>query len=65
VEIFADVVEGVISNPYAGANRVRFKGFPRCPPRRPWSGDDLGWTVAPGHRFLSPLSGISLEHVDI
>src|SRR5262249_4316290 len=21
---------GVISNPYAGTNRVRFKGFPRC-----------------------------------
>src|SRR5579864_6503399 len=33
-------------HPYAGANRVRFKGFPRC---------------RTAQRFLSPLSGISLE----
>jgi hypothetical protein len=33
------------SNPYAGANRFRFKGFPRC---------------HPAQRFLSPLTGISL-----
>jgi len=39
-------VAGAISNPYAGANRVRFKGFPRC---------------RSAQRFLSPLSGISLE----
>src|SRR5262249_4217925 len=24
------MVRGAISNPYAGTNRVRFKGFPRC-----------------------------------
>src|ERR1700719_734699 len=27
----SQAVVGAISNPYAGANRVRFKGFPRCP----------------------------------
>ena len=45
---FRHLVVGAISNPYAGANRVRFKGFPRCP-------------MSAGQRFLSPLSGISLE----
>src|SRR5712671_6518910 len=52
---FWPLVVGAISNPYAGTNRVRFKGFPRCRPASGFSAPCRGspWNV----RHLMPPAG--------